>query len=110
MSESDLFGGHDGPLLSLAEAGRLLPGRGVDHPTPSCLSRWIQRGVVGADGRRHKLEAVRVGSLWRTTAAAVRRFVAATTAPAGAAAEPRSPGERRKASERAAAELARMGV
>lgn len=108
---ADLLDG-DGPLISLAAAARLLPGRGANHPSPSCMSRWIGRGVRGVDGQVHRLQAVRVGAYWRTTAAAVRRFVAATSRPAGASpeAELRTPAERSRASARAAAELAAMGI
>ena len=113
----DLLDGADGELISRAKAARTLPGRGANNPSPSCMGRWIKHGVTGVDGKRHRLEAVQVGSYWKTTAAAVRRFVRATSglpsatdSPARAASEPRSPAEGRRGSDTAAAELEAMGV
>jgi hypothetical protein len=75
-------------------------------------------GVVGPSGQRVYLEAARLGGRWVTTPAAIRRFVAAQTPAHGDASKPttdttptpRTPSKRRKASERAAEELERVGI
>jgi hypothetical protein len=77
--------------------------------------RWVLRGVPGPDGRRIKLEAIRMGRCWITSHEALRRYSEALTPqpdddgviPPMA---PRSPSRRRKASERAARELAKAGI
>ncbi len=43
-------------------------------PTPEVWWRWRTRGVSGV-----KLECIRIGSTWYTSAAAVDRFIAAQT-------------------------------
>ena len=104
--------------LSLSAAGRLFPGhRGNKAVDPSTVFRWVTRGLPSPDGQVVRLEAVRVGGRWLTSRGAVARFVAALTPapdtpPAGPACPPRtrSSAARRKASERAAAELERMGA
>jgi hypothetical protein len=74
--------------------------------------RWVLRGVPGPDGQRVRLAAVKLAGRWLTTRAALQEFAERTTPrfdeetlPA-----PRSPGRRQRASERAAAELARIGI
>jgi hypothetical protein len=101
--------------LSLSAAGRLFPGhRGNGTVDPSTVFRWVTKGARAADGRPVKLEAVRVGGRWLTSRPAVARFVAALTpadptdgAPPSA---PCNPAARRRASERAAAALEKMGA
>jgi hypothetical protein len=76
-------------LLSEIEAGqgetlkqaalRVPPVRQGRPVTLSCLLRWVTLGVPGPDGGRVKLEAGRLAGKWITTAAALRRFVAAQT-------------------------------
>jgi hypothetical protein len=58
------------------------------------------------------LEAARLAGRWLTSAPAIERFLAAQTPRLDAPATPvpRSPGQRRRASERAAAELQRLGI
>lgn len=77
---------------------------------PSTVLRWILHGVKLADGRTHKLEAVRVGGRWATSEAAYRRFVEAQqhVGPVPVAA-PRTPAARQAASEAAERELAAAG-
>ena len=75
----------------------------------------ILTGVRGLSGRRVKLEALRVGSRWLTTEAALQRFSDAlggtdAAAPPNPPAPPRSPAARQTASERAAAELEALGA
>jgi hypothetical protein len=75
--------------------------------------RWILRGVPGPDGRRVKLEAVRVGRAWLTSREALQRFSDALTPQPdaqGVITPPRTHRARRKASERAARQLEAAGV
>jgi len=100
--------------LSLSAAGRLFPGhRGGTSVDPSTVFRWVTKGTRTAGGRVVKLEAVRVGGRWLTSRGAVTRFVAALTeaaSPAGEATAPsRTPQQRQKAAQRAAAALERWG-
>ena len=53
-------------LLTLAAACKMLPHR----PSPSTLWRWRTHGVNGV-----KLECVRAGNRWYTTAAAMCEFL-----------------------------------
>lgn len=67
--------------LGLREAAeRLPPGRGGRPVTVSCLTRWIIAGIKTPGREPVRLEAVRVGGRWVTTAGALRRFSAALTA------------------------------
>lgn len=67
--------------IGLKEAAALLPpGRGGRPITPSCLSRWIVTGFKTRSGQVVRLEAVRVGSRWATSAEALQRFLEAMTA------------------------------
>lgn len=59
------------PLITLAEARRLLPTR----PDISTLWRWARKGVKGV-----RLEYLRVGAKIVTSEAALRRFGAALAA------------------------------
>jgi hypothetical protein len=98
---------------TLTRAARRVPRTRQDKPvTLGCLFRWITTGVIGPDGQRIKLEAARLAGKWVTTPGAIRRFVAEQTpAPAAEPAPtPRTPTRRQRASERAAAELKRLGI
>jgi hypothetical protein len=98
---------------TLTVAARRVPRTRQDKPVSlSCLLRWVMDGVIGPDGGRVKLEAARLAGKWVTTPGAIRRFVTAQTpqlAAEGAAAQ-RSPARRRRACERAANELDRLGI
>src|SRR5262245_19029756 len=99
---------------TLTRAARRVPRTRQNKPvTQSCLFRWVTAGVVGPDGRRIKLEAARIAGKWVTTPGAIRRFVAAQTPNLTdtplAAPPPRSPIQRRRASEAAASKLERAG-
>jgi hypothetical protein len=100
-------------LLSLSQAARRLPpGRNGRPVTLSCLLRWVLDGAPGPDGRRVRLGAVRLGGRWLTSVEALARFAAALTPrldddPAPA---PRTPKQRRRASDRAGKELDRVGI
>ncbi len=98
------------PLLTLAQAATRFPGhRGGKRIHPATLTRWILAGVRAIDGGRVRLEAVRAGSRWLTSEAALQRFTEALSAPADSAPS-RTPTVRQAASDRAAAELRAMGA
>lgn len=106
-----------GDGLSPAAAGRLFPGhRGGKSVDPSTVFRWITGGTAAPDGRRVKLEAVRVGGRWITSRGAVARFVAALTAAADPAAPnpgapvTRTPADRSHATAKAIDALKKMGA
>src|SRR5262245_53624302 len=100
-------------LVGLCEAARRLPpGRGGRPVSFSCVLRWITDGVSGPDGRRVKLEGVRVGGRWLTSEEALARWAERLTPRLDAerAAPPRPAAQRRRAGERAARELDRIGI
>ncbi len=103
-------------LLSFGQAARKLPAhRGPGRCSPATIWRWIRDGVKLPDGRRLRLEAIRIGGAWRTSEEALGRFVAAQTAAylpsdAPATIPIRSPNKRQRDSERAARELEAEGA
>ena len=99
--------------ISLTEAGQLLPrGRNGAKPGLSTLLRWILVGCKGPDGEKVKLRAGRCGGKWFTSQEALREFIEALTpcVEGVEALPPRTLKQRRRASERAARELERMGI
>lgn len=96
-------------LKGLGVIARQYPGnRGADRLHPATLTRWILKGIISADGRRVKLDAVRVGHRWLTSEAAVTRFFAALAdAPTTEAPATRAPAVRRREVERAEAAFAK---
>src|SRR5262245_42019101 len=101
----------DEPFLTLSQVCSRLPGaRGARRVAPSTVTRWIVSGCPSRTGERVKLTAVRAGGRWLVRAADLDVFFAALAAdPTPAAAPPRSPAARNRASERAAAALRGMG-
>src|SRR5262245_29649870 len=100
-------------LIGLCEAGRWLPpGRGGRPVSFSCVLRWITHGVPGPDGRRVKLEGVRVGGRWLTSTEALARWAEQLTPSLDGdlALTPRSPTRRQRDSERAARDLESYGI
>jgi hypothetical protein len=98
-------------LISLADIGTRIPGRGGKRLNPTTPWRWATKGVKAPDGRRIHLETIRAGGRTFTSVEAVGRFVAALTPRVEGTTPPtRTPTERRKASDRAAAELEAMGA
>ena len=99
--------------ISLTQACKFLPAGRRGRPIHlSCVLRWITNGSRAPDGRRIRLEAVRIGGRWITSREALTRFAEALTprfddAPAPA---PRSAAKRHKANERAAKELEAAGI
>lgn len=82
-------------LLSLSALAARLPGhRGKPTVNPSTIFRWITRGVRTAGGEVVRLEAVRLGTSWRTSLEAITRFSAKLTCASlasGAPPDPRPP-------------------
>jgi hypothetical protein len=102
----------EGPI-GASEAARLLGVfRGGRSTHPSTPVRWMLSGVQLADGRRLKLEHIRVANRLMTSRPALVRFLVAQQSPdAVLDAEPvRTPASRRRAAARAEEELARRGV
>src|SRR5262245_19598781 len=100
-------------LLGLCDAARRLPpARGGRPVHLSCALRWITARVPGPDGQRVRLEGVRVGGRWLTSEEALARWAERLTPrlDKDPAPPPHSSAKRRRASERAAAELERRGV
>jgi hypothetical protein len=102
---------NDETLISLSQAAARFPGhRGAERLHPATLTRWILRGVRAVDGRRVKLEAIRVGCRWLTSEPALQRFADALSAPPSDSAPVRTPTARQRASEKAAEQLKAMGA
>lgn len=97
-------------VLTLTQAAGRLPGaKGCRHPNPTTLLRWVIRGAKARDGRRVRLDAVKLPGGWRTSAEALGRFLAAIGPEEPAPARP-SPAARRKAGEAAGRRLEAMGL
>ena len=101
--------------LPLAAAAKLVPpGRNGKRTHLSTLLRWIVKGAKAPSGEIVHLEAARLGSRSVTSRQALQRFAEALTPrlrDAPAPPLPRSPAIRRRASERADAQLtAEFGV
>jgi len=100
-------------LLSLAQAARRFPPARLGRPvSSSTVWRWCRKGVNVPGVGVVRLECVRVSGRWLTSVEAISRFVAAQTPTADNEARPtpRTPTQRRKASEQAARELERLGI
>ncbi|HEY7425332.1 MAG TPA: DUF1580 domain-containing protein [Gemmataceae bacterium] len=100
-------------MLSLAQAARRFPPSRLGRPvSPATIWRWCRRGVRVPGNGVVYLECVRLSGRWLTSVEAISRFVARQTpliaeSPGEA---PRSAGQRSRMSERAAAELDRLGL
>jgi len=92
-----------GDLLTLAQAARLFPPRRRESRlATSTLWRWATRGVRGT-----RLHVVKVGGVTYTTAAAIRDFIERTNGAASPDQPSASPSRR---SQRAVADLDRLGI
>src|SRR5262245_50782224 len=98
--------------IGLSDAARRYPPlRGGRPVNPATILRWITDAIRARDGRCVRLEAVRVGGRWLTSVEALARFTESLSAvPAADPAPVRTPAQRLRASERAAAELERVGI
>ena len=98
---------------SSAAAAKRFPSTRWGRPVNlSCVLRWVLDGVLTVSGERVRLEAARNAGRWVTTAPAIRRFLERQNSDAvssEAVDVGRTPGKRQRASERAAAELERVG-
>jgi hypothetical protein len=56
--------------ITLTEAAKLAPGR----PSVNCIWRWARKGVLARDGRRVRLEHVRIGGKLYTSAQWMAQF------------------------------------
>jgi hypothetical protein len=100
-------------LLSMAEAARRFPPARLGRPvSPATVWRWCHKGVSVPGVGTVFLECVRLSGRWLTSEQAISRFVYRQT-PAmndNPAATPRTPVQRRRASERAGAKLRQLGI
>jgi hypothetical protein len=100
--------------VPLAAACRLVPPARNGRMTHlSTLLRWILIGAKAPDGTRVRLEAARLGSRWVTSKEALQRFAERLTprpCDTPVSPPPRTPGQRRRASERAARSLEEAGI
>jgi hypothetical protein len=97
--------------LSVA-AAETPPERGGEKTHISTIIRWIIKGAKAPDGTRVHLEAIRLGGRWFTTRQAIQRFAERLTPRIddNPAPTPRTHSDRTRASERAGAELDRLGI
>ena len=102
----------EGPLGMSAIARLCRSFRGGVSTHPSTPPRWHTKGVVLADGRVGRLEAVRVNGRLISSRAALLRFIEAQQGPSPTAASPPtvSPTARKQAAAAASAELDRLGI
>jgi hypothetical protein len=103
-----------GDVLTCAQVARRGPSTRLGKPLHSAtVLRWMLKGARLQSGGRVRLEAVRLGGRWVTSAAALERFIEAQT-PSLEQGEknitPRSAGQRRRAAERAAKKLEMRGI
>lgn len=106
---------HQETLISLTEAARSLPaGRGCKPVDPSCILRWIQRGLkvkAGPTVHTVRLEGIRAGGRWLTSREALQRFFENITPQLGSDQSlPRTAAERRAADAYATKQLAAQGI
>jgi hypothetical protein len=100
-------------LLSLSDAAKRLPPHRRGRPVhPSCIFRWIFEGVRLPSRERVRLEAVRLGGRWLTSVEALQRFAERLTPRIDTepGPTPRSPTQRRRASDQASKELDQIGI
>ncbi len=109
QSASPLMNGER--LYGLSAIALKIPGyRDNSHINSSTVFRWITKGVKAQSGRVIRLEAVRLGTAWKTSVEAVSRFTSELTAaslPSPVPAPiPVTPSARGRAAARAHDELA----
>jgi hypothetical protein len=73
-------------LVPLSDISKLVPPAASGKPMHRAVGwRWVRAGVLGPDGLRVKLAAVRVGKRWMTSRLALARFFGALTGSESAA-------------------------
>jgi hypothetical protein len=104
-------------LLSLSQAARRIPAyRGSRGCNPSTIFRWITNGIKLPDGRLLRMEALRLANRWITSVEAVDRFLIvqhesfAPRADLHTHAPARTPAQRQRAAQQAAARLEDLGI
>jgi hypothetical protein len=104
----------DAELLTISQVVARLPGaRGARRVHPATVVRWITIGCPARNGIRVRLAATRAGSRWLVREPDLQGFfdsLAADPVPTSDQATNRSPVDRRRAAERAAQQLERMGA
>jgi hypothetical protein len=103
----------DEGLIGVAETSRLLGTFRAGRPChPSTVVRWMLDGIKLGDGRRLRLEHIRITDRLMTSKRALLRFLAAQQDPSSIpdSTSPRSPAERRRAHAKAEAELKATGI
>jgi hypothetical protein len=113
LSEAQMIDLQNETTISLSQAARLLPPFRRGRPvTLSCVLRWVLQGVKTPDGRRIRLDALRLGGKWITSMEAIQRFAEAQTPALDRPVEttPRSTTRRRRAADRAEKELVKVGI
>ena len=103
-------------LLSLSQAARRVPPYRGRQTAPSTVFRWLTAGVKLGDGTTLRLEGLRLAGRWLVSVEGLDRFLAAQHAAccpadlARAQTPVRTPGQRRRAAERAATCLSKYGI
>ena len=102
-------------LLPLQEVCRLLPSHTGKPLAFATVWRWVQTGVKSPTGERVRLQACKLGGRLLTSKTALDEFMKALTPDfagggIGTVQATRSANKRRRATEKAAAELKKMGV
>ena len=93
-------------IISVSAAGRYCACDGRS-PSPVTLWRWATKGC----GKNHvRLETIRIGGRTCTSREALQRFLEALNPELVHTQPARTPNQRRRAAERAAPELKRLGV
>jgi hypothetical protein len=102
-----------GEGMPLSQLAQRVPRVRLGKPVSlSCVLRWVLDGakVQGQNGRRVKLEAVRLGGKWISTPGALRRFILAQTPGDQPPPTMRTAGQRTRATEKATRELEQAGI
>lgn len=111
----------DDKTLTLSDAARSLPPIDGKRPHASTIWRWCREGVLARNGQRVCLHHVRMGRRILTSASALAKFsrelaeadaeyFAPRTRRGAKTPRPRSDAKRRKAIDRADAELVTAGI
>ena len=93
-------------LLTFGQASKLFPTR----PHAATFWRWHKHGLKDQRGDVVRLEIARVGGRVYTSREALQRFSERLSGGDTATSTVRTPGQRRRASERAARELEKAGI